>query len=872
MSLSSKILAWQGCFITRYAWLIVITALLLTGASLYYVKDHLGVNNNSSEMLSPDLPFQKNYKRLETAFPQDTNAILFVVDTQTPEETAIVSNKLLKRLNNNSDFFESSYIPDDNAFFRQQAFLYLSSEELDKLATNLTDAQPFIGYLAENYHLKGLFKILTEALENKDSVISHNLPALLSAISTTISKTVSGENYPLSWQTILNPNSLSNKTRSIVIAKPQVHFHSMMPVEAAIEKARELSAQLNATTPGTNIRITGDIALQHEELEDIGDGAILSGIGSLLLVLLILFRCFRSIKLLLATLITLLMGLTLTAGFAAVAIGHLNVISVSFAALYIGLGVDFAIHMNLHYRDQVVKKHNNHRAIKNALHSIGFSLFLCALTTSIGFFAFIPTDYKGVSELGLISGVSMFIGLLVSLVVLPALLTLFKLKHAEPFNKPHKPSFIQTFPFRYKKTIRISTALLAFACLFAIPYITFDSNPIDMRNPKAASVTTFKDLLKSKTDSPYALYALSNNLQEAHHMADKLEQLPSVHGTISLESLVPTEQEDKLYTIEDLAMMLGPQLSQFDAALAPSDTLAVLSEFNATLNTLLQSNTTSINPQVLLDLSASIDTFIVAFNQSPEPGVLAQNLDNNILGLLPYTIKTLSQGLQAYEFGLADLPAYISLQWLSPTGIYRTMIMPEQDLNIPANLKQFAEDVQSIEPTAVGLPVGDLASGEAVVGAFQQAFSAALFIITLLLLFLLKSIKKTLLVIGPLLLAGLLTCTVNIFLGIPFNFANIIALPLLLGMGVDSGIHIMHCLHDSLDNNQHLLQTSTARGVLFSSITTMSSFISLALIPHFGISSMGITLAVGISFTLICTLIILPAFSNRTIQLQQKNI
>lgn len=865
MSLSNRILACLGCFITRYAWLIVTSAILLAGASLYYAKDHLGVNNNSSEMLSPDLPFQKNYKRLETAFPQDTNAILFVIDTETPEETAIAAQSLLKQLNSQSDFFESSYIPDDNDFFRQQAFLYLSPEELDKLAVNLTDAQPFIGYLAQNYQLKGLFAILTEALENKDSVISHSLPALLSSISTALNKTANDENYHVSWQEILNPNSQSNKTRRVVISKPKINFQSMMPVAVAIEKARALSSQLMHEMPGTNIRITGDIALQHEELEDIGEGAVLSGIGSLILVLLILFRCFHSIKLLLATLITLLMGLSLTAGFAAVAIGHLNVISVSFAALYIGLGVDFAIHMNLHYRDEVVNKHDNSLAVKNALRSVGFSLFLCALTTSIGFFAFVPTDYKGVSELGLISGVSMFIGLFVSLVVLPALLTLFRLKRAAPFNKPTQDSFLQTLPFRYKKSIRIGTFLLAFACMFAIPYISFDSNPIDMRNPKAESVIAFKDLLKSKTDSPYALYALSNSLEQAQQLSTRLEQLPTVHGTINLENLVATDQEEKLYTIEDLAMILGPQLSQFDATLQPSDTVAVLSQFQSTLASLLTDNSSSLEPQVLLDLSASIDTYLNALNQFPQPVLLKQKLDNSILGLLPYTINMLSQGLTAYEFGLADLPDAIRLQWLSPTGIYRIMIMPEQDLNIAANLKQFALDVQSIEPTAVGLPVGDIASGEAVVGAFQQAFSASLFIITILLLIILKSIKKTLLVIGPLLLAGLLTCTVNIFLGIPFNFANIIALPLLLGMGVDSGIHIMHCIHGNLKEDQPLFQTSTARGVMFSSLTTMSSFISLALIPHFGISSMGITLAVGISFTLFCTLFILPAFSSRTL-------
>jgi len=335
-----------------------------------------------------------------------------------------------------------------------------------------------------------------------------------------------------------------------------------------------------------------------------------------------------------------------------------------------------------------------------------------------------------------------------------------------------------------------------------------------------------------------------------------------VHSTVTLENLVAQEQEDKLYVIEDLAIILGTQLSQFDASLSPSDSKTVLLNFQATLAQQLSRVDNTLAPELIKQLSDNINNFLQALEQKPQ---LAEQLDNSLLGLLPYTIQTLSQSLRAYEFGLDELPSYIREQWLSPQGIYRIMISPEKDLNIPANLKEFAKAIQAIEPSATGLPVADLASGEAVVSAFQQAFSASFILIVVLLLVILKSIKKMLLVIGPLILAGLLTCTVNVFLGIPFNFANIIALPLLLGIGVDSGIHIMHCLHENTD--KHLLQTSTARGVMFSSLTTMSSFISLALIPHFGISSMGITLAVGISFTLLCTLIILPAFSNKTIQL-----
>jgi hopanoid biosynthesis associated RND transporter like protein HpnN len=862
-SVSNKILNWQAQLVNRYAWLIIIATLSLTIGSLFYIKDNLGINNNSAEMLSPDLPFQQNTKRLEQHFPQDADTIIFVVDAQTPEETAIVANLLSTQLKQNTDNFSSSYIPEDNQFFRQQALLYLSLEELEKLSNNLTDAQPFIGYLAQNYHLTGFFDILTQALENEDSIINQSLPKLLGRITNAINESSQNINNPMSWQEILRSNSLTNKTRRIVIAKPKKNFNAMMPATNAIEAARLISESIENNTATAVIRMTGETALEHEELEAMGQGAIFSGIGSLLAVLLILFRCLRSFKLLFATLLILIIGLTLTTGFAAVTIGHLNVISISFAALYIGLGVDFAIHMNLHYRDEVIKKNDNPTAIKNALHSVGFSLFLCALTTSIGFLAFAPTDYKGVSELGLISGVSMFIALFLSLTVLPAFLNILKLKTPKIIQQNSQPNYLHILPFRHKKAIRIISLLLGISCLFFLPYISFDSNPVNMRNAKASSVSTFKDLLQSKSDSPYALYALTENLNNTRVITEQLKQLPSVHNTTTLEDLIAQEQEEKLYIIEDLAIILGAQLAQFNQDLAPSDTHVVLTDFQATLQKLLTENKSTVDPQLLNNLDHSINLFISALEKNPQ---LAKQLDNNILSLLPYTIDTLNQSLAAYQFSLEDLPREIREQWLSPAGLYRIMITPEKNLNIPSNLKQFAKDIQNIVPTATGLPVADLASGEAVVSAFQQAFSASFILITLLLLFILKSIKKTLLVIGPLVLAGLLTCSVNVLLEIPFNFANIIALPLLLGIGVDSGIHIMHSL-DSNISQQHLLQTSTARGVMFSSLTTMSSFLSLTLIPHFGISSMGITLAVGISFTLICTLIILPAFSNKSIPL-----
>ena len=240
-------------------------------------------------------------------------------------------------------------------------------------------------------------------------------------------------------------------------------------------------------------------------------------------------------------------------------------------------------------------------------------------------------------------------------------------------------------------------------------------------------------------------------------------------------------------------------------------------------------------------------------------------LEENILGLLPHTMMRLRTSLTATPYTLNDLPSYLTQHWLSEGGLYRILITPAKDQNSPENQKSFVKEVQTIDNGVAGLSVADQASGTAVVDAFIQAFSSALIAIILLLLLILRNIKNTVLVVFPLLLVALFTGASNVALANSFNFANIIALPLLMGMGVDSSIHIMHRLNLGIKEGENLLQTSTARGVFFSSLTTMCSFSSLAFTSHVGTASMGLLLALGIFFTLICTLIILPAFSSKTV-------
>ncbi|WP_411727922.1 MMPL family transporter [Methyloglobulus sp.] len=860
-------LHWCERQIVRFPWMLLLLSLLLCGGVSYHVYNHLGINTNTSEMLSPDLPFQQNQRRIDKAFPQDAATLLLIVEAGTPEETTLAANTLQSWLSAQTGRFDSVTIPTDNDFFRQQALLYLEQADLDALAKKLTDAQPFIGHLAQNYHLVGLFEIISLALNKRDENLPMDLNPLLVAIDDNINQLLIGQPKRLSWQNLLAEGQLNtDANRTLVIAKPKLDFSEMLPADAAQTSAREAVRAIMAENPSVKIRITGETALEHEEMESVATGAQLAGVLSLVLVFVVQWIGLRSLKLLIITYIVLVMGLIITAGFAAVTVGHLNVISIAFATLYIGLGVDYAVHICLYYRERKVRGYANDQAIHHSMKGVGSSLFLCALTTALGFLSFIPTAYAGVSELGIISGGGIFIGLIISVTILPALFCVLPVKNPKPIHSVFAPKFIVTFPFHYSTAIRIVSILLGIGACLVLTKLSFDSNPVNLRDPNSESVSSFKELLKSKNDSPFALITLANSLDEANKIAAKMRQLPTVHETITLADFVAKDQDEKLTTIEDLNLILGNQLENFGKTLPEnSNQRQALVKFNDELKNAIAENSPNAPPATLRQLQQRIEAFFKQADRSANPAASYSQLENNMLGLLPYTLERLKTSLTATDFGIGDIPDYIRSHWLSANGLYKILITPKKDLNDPENLKEFVDEAQQVDNKVSGLPVANQASGDAVVKAFIQAFGSAFVAIVLVLLVIYRSVKQTALVVLPLVLAALLTGATNVLLDNPFNFANIIALPLLLGLGIDSSILIMHRLHFNFSENENLLQSSTTRGIIFSSITTLCSFSSLSFTAHQGMASMGLLLSIGLFFTVICSLIVLPAFSGKRV-------
>ena len=869
MSKSSKVLSrflnWWAHIVYRGAILIVIAAALLTVGVFNYTASHLGINTNVDDMISPDLPFRRTYAKYQEAFPQHISVIVVVVEADTPEFTKEAARLLVDRINEKKNVFIDAYLPRGGKFLEENGLLFLTFDELDDLTNSLAKAQPALATLYRDLSLRGLFDMLESVIELMDDDPEIKLDSLFRNINNAFEANLEGQPFRLSWQEVMkNKDSDVNDRRTIIIARPLFDYKKLFPAKDAMEKIRSIGKELETERNwGIRVRITGNAALGHEEMESLMEGSSKAGIFTLVLVCLSLFIGLRSLSMVIATLISLVMGIIFTAGFATVAVGHLNLISIAFAVLYIGLGVDFAIHLCLRFRELVLEGKPKDEALVGSIVVIGPSLAMCALSTAIGFYSFIPTAYAGVSELGLISGTGMFISLLINLTVLPALLKIMiSSRGLAEMRGRGQPGLTRgkSFVSRQGRWIRWTSLFLFGGSFFLLLKIEFEFDPIKLRDPSTESVSTLIDIIESSDRHPSSIIVLGSDNESTREAVDRIKDLETVDEVVSIHNFVPDDQEEKLYLIEDLDLIMGP--SFLDSEQVPPPTYYEQIEQIRDFLKKLEAYPKVAARENISRMSNLLSEWfkVLAAESSAEAEQRVTGIQKNLLETLPLSLGTLKIALLSEPFKKSDLPKDLFARWVSADSQYRIQVFAREDISESDALVRFVNDVRSVAPDATSGPIFVYESGKAIIDSFKQAFLGAFLLISVLLFIILRNLFDPLLVLIPLVVAGMFTGALIILLGVPFNFANIIALPLLLGLGVDNGIHMVHRMRNITTNDQDFLQSSTARGVFFSAITTIFSFGSLAFLSHQGTASLGKLLTLGILLTMVTTLIILPAF------------
>jgi hypothetical protein len=555
----------------------------------------------------------------------------------------------------------------------------------------------------------------------------------------------------------------------------------------------------------------------------------------------------RSPRLVAAILTTLIVGLIGCATFAVGLVGPLNPISASFAVLFIGIAVDFGIQFSVRYRDERYRADDFAAALRGAARGIGRPLVIAAAATAVGFLAFVPTDYTGVSDLGLIAGFGMLIALALNLTLLPALLTLLR-----PRGEPRPVGYVwaaacDRFLLRRRAWVMALAVLLSIGGLALMPWLSFDFNPLDLQNQHTEAMRVLAELKSDPYSTPYTAEILEPSLDAATATVARIESVPEIGTVITAATFVPQDQTEKLAILADASGLLGPTLSPAITKPQPSDAenLAAISACAKVLAQLGEKGN-----EAAARLARALDGVVA------QDGAKLAALAENLSASLERRLDDMRQALAAVPVTLETLPDEIKSDWIAKDGRARVEVFPKGGAPDNEALRRFVRAVLAVAPDATGTPVTIQESARTVSRAFTIAGIIAFVAIALLLFAILRRPGDVVLVLAPLALAGLMTLATSVLVDLPLNFANIITLPLLLGIGVAFDIYFVMRWRGGADD---LLQSSTARAILFSALTTGTAFGSLALSANQGISEMGKLLTIALAHTLFCTFVILPA-------------
>ncbi len=851
MTPSQRLLAGLINYCGQNARMVVLTSVALAVFAGFYAGGHLDLSSETDRLFAANLPWRQRAAAFKTDFPQFQNLLVAVIDAHEPEEAEATATALTEILAADQAHFQSVRRPDGLSFFRKEGMLFLDRGSLEAVLDRIIDAQPFLGELAKNPSAEGLFAalgLLARGVEQHADLAPYRVALI--AFHDAMAGTLAGHPHPLSWTRLLAGDLADGAgPYKFVLAQPQLDHTRLEPGGTAIRAMREAASELEFVKSGdARVRITGSVALADEEFASVAQGDVGGMVASILLITLWLFLAVRTWRLIVPILLTLALGLALTLLFAAVAVGTLNLVSVGFGILFVGIAVDFAIQFCVRYREMLSLSSDAAVALMETGRRAGGQILVAAAATAAGFLSFVPTDFRGVAELGLIAGVGMLIAFLCTVTFLPAIITLCRPRgDAEVgFGRGAR---LDAIVRRHRRLVLALFAGLGALGLVLLPRLTFDANPLHTKDPTTEAMRTLDDLRESALANPFTVDIMTADAAAAAILSRRLRDLPLVSGVLSINTFVPEDQTAKLALIADARNILGPTLVPHPQAVRPGPeeiraaARRALGKIEPTLSELPAEPAVAALADDLRRLAAASDT------------VLSQ-VDRALTRFLPMQLDRLRDALAAQPITLPAIPPELARDWLLPDGRARIQVLPKPEARNSSGLAQFVAEVAAVAPDAGGSAPTVVATSGTIVSSFRSAAIAALIVITTILFIALRRLLDVALVLAPLLLSALMTVSVLALLPLPLNYANIIVLPLLLGVGVSFNIYFVM---NWRAGQRTVLGSATARAILFSALTTGTAFGSLAMSRHPGTASMGWLLLISLGFTLLSSLGFLPA-------------
>ena len=873
-------------------------------ASVFTAK-HLGFITGRIEMIST----KKRYVQLDEEYSRDFKGLdpmIVAVEPQDVEQGKRFVTRLAEILVNDTRHVEEVFYRIETSSLEGKKLLFLSPEELESLRENLEDNRDLIEELASSPGLNTLFEALNKKVSS--GMVSYLVKGLLGVEESEEPGGVGGEKKPVKldflnsllreleralsaggeyryrspWSRLLGGKEeltdqgfLISKNRRFVfllVEPKEVQQGSLTGRRESIAAIRDAVASLRREFPDLQAGVTGQKALNNDEMlsaqNDTNVATVISFVGVTLLYLFF----FRNLRHPLVIAATLVLGLAWTMGFVTLTVGHLTIITVFIAPMLLGLADDFAVHFISRYEEERIAGQDVRGALRAVFRHTASGIVAGGFTTALSFFAVMLTDFRGVRELGFITGFGLLIYLAVTLTFLPA--TLVIVESLRPWKVARSGRTFLAGAFkgfgriitRARRPLLALLALLTLASIAALPRMSFDYNLLNLQARGTESVVWEKRIIENSERSSWKALATAADPEEAARKAAAFEALPSVDSVESVVSLLPSDQGRRL----ELVRSLRPLLAGLPDGLAgrrPVDVAGLRQTVSKLMFKMRKDNEKwdkeKKPPEAALEearaLLAAVSGRLERLGEEEAQKVL-EGFQASLFSDFEDKWDLLRNNLDpAGPITLDDIPEDIKSRMISRDGSkFLLQIYPKKNIWDRKPLEEFIGQLRQVDPDVAGSPIVGYESIHAMKQGYTEAGLYALAAVVLVTFLTLRRVGDTFLAMIPLAVGMLWTAGWMWVFRLSFNLANLIAVPLIIGIGLENGIHIVHRFREEGEAGPELVASSTGQSVALFSLTTMVGFGSLMVAKYYGIFSIGLLLTLSVGSVLVASLTVLP--------------
>ncbi|MCL2760632.1 MAG: MMPL family transporter [Desulfuromonadales bacterium] len=873
-------------FIQKHPRLILLTYLILAVVSLLYTWQNMTFLTGRDDLMPKNRPFYRNFAEYKKEFGEQAD-IVIVMEGKDSVTVSKFGTELYNSLKQDKTDFSDLFYPSGLGFLKKNGLLLMPTKDIDSLTTNIAMIAPLLKELSASPSVQTLFTYLTK---ETDSYISSGNEQQLTPLVFTLNKLGAGiksfdksgaadfsmEEFFLSGKDGEESALINAGRNQIMTATPKKDKTNFVPAEKAIKIVRGEIAKLKAKPEFKEITVglTGTPVLENQEMTTSEHDITLATIISIVLTVILLLIVFRGVLNVVSAMTTILVAISLSFGFATLTVGHLNILSVVFAVMLMGIGIEYGIQIVLRYQEELSKGNDKATSIGIGLERNILAIIMAAATIAAAFFTFVLTDFKGIAELGIIAAGGIAICVVVTLTLLPAMLLLISPGKSKIRTTINNSETDKTFTgsvkrilFGYPKAVIAITVALVLLSLYPLYKISFDYNLMNLQAKGLESVIYARKLMTSKENAGYFVVGTANSSEDAAKLTKKLEALPTVDHVVSMNTFIPEDQDKKLDMLQKLSKTLSDvKPAEYDENLQLMALPEVFENFRNSVKKLNQKLVAEKKPEApeVGEFLATLDSFFSKLEKEKDKNAVGmlKNFQGGMFAELPSQIDALKTTLAANRISANDIPKELSSRFIGQTGKYMLQIAPKYEIFDRQPLEAFLKDVRSILPNATGEPVMVYESMSIMRDSYKAAFIYAFIAIIVILLLAFRSIRYTLIGLIPLVTGVLFMISGMWLFRISFNSANIIVMPLILGIAVDSGIYIINRYRRENLTPAEVIFSSTGIGVLCNTFTIMASFGALMVARHQGVFSIGAVMSLGMIACQIAFVLVLPAVLN----------